>query len=390
MVKRERGTGSKLKRCEHPKSAWARCAHPWAIVVSLGRDPETGKARQQWAPVRGTATDAERELRQLLGQVDSGSHIAGHRQSLAEYLDDWLEHMRTRVRPATWNRYAYLLHRDVVPVIGDVELGKIRPIHVQAVVDAMGARGLAARTTLQCYRVLSSALRQAVRWQLIGTNPANAVQPPRIERAKLTVLDSEGLAKLLKAARGTDLELPVLLAATTGLRRGELCGIRWSDIEKTTEGTVVRVTGSVQRVAGKLVRVDPKTQRARRTVGLPEPVADRLRHHRKEQTERRLALGKSWADNGLVLERGDGGAVDPDHLTHGVHKLGEAQGFKGLRLHDLRHAYASTLLRHGVHPKIVSEALGHASAAFTMDVYQHITPTLQRAAADAIEAELGL
>ncbi|MDP9235000.1 MAG: site-specific integrase, partial [Actinomycetota bacterium] len=254
----------------------------------------------------------------------------------------------------------------------------------------MGARGLAPRTTLQCYRVLSSALRQALRWQLIGTNPANAVQPPRIERAALTVVDSKGLAKLLKAARGTDLELPVMLAATTGLRRGELCGIRWSDIEETNDGAVLRVTGSMQRVGGKLTRVAPKTARARRTVGLPPAVSDQLRRHRKDQTERRLLLGEGWADNDLVLERGDGEPIDPDHLTHGVSKLAEAQGFTGLRLHDLRHAYASTLLRHGVHPKIVSEALGHSSASFTMDVYQHVTPTLQRAAADAIEAELKL
>jgi integrase len=146
------------------------------------------------------------------------------------------------------------------------------------------------------------------------------------------------------------MELPVLIAASTGMRRGEVAGLR--------------------------------------TVALPRGLVDALGAHRKEQTTRRLAFGDGWADRGLVLDRGDGEPYDPDTFTHLFAKVAEKAQTPGVRFHDLRHAYATTLLRRGVHPKIVSEALGHSSTSFTMDTYSHVVPSMQRAAADAIEAEL--
>jgi integrase len=297
--------------------------------------------------------------------------------------------MKTRIRPTTWDRYRGLIVQHIIPKIGEVKLSELKPRDVQGVVDAMLGGGAAPRSVLQCYRVLSSSLRQAVRWQMIGANPAAAVQPPRISRAENTVPDGEALLRLIEAAKGTPMELPVRIGASTGMRRGEVAGLRWSDIEDTPEGTVARVTGTLQRIDGELRRVEPKTDRARRTVALPKSLCDELAAHRKEQMERRLAFGPGWTDNDLVLERGDGVPYDPDTFTHLFGKLSTAAGQPGVRFHDLRHAYATALLRRGVHPKVVSEALGHSSTAFTMDTYSHVVPSMQRAAAEAIEAELG-
>ena len=384
-----RTRGSIFKRCTHPKTSWPRCSHSWAVVVTVGKDA-SGKSVQVWRTVSGSRTEAEKERTRILRDHDAGLSLPGAgRGTLADYLDEWLGHMRSRVRSTTWDRYRGLIDAHIKPRIGDVKLADLRPRDVQRVVDDMLAHGAAPRSVLQCYRVLSASLRQAVRWQMIATNPATAVQPPRITRAAVEVPDGEAVGRLIEASKGTMMELPVLIAATTGMRRGEVAGLRWSDIDQAPDGTVARVTGTLQRIDSELRRVEPKTDRGRRTVALPRHLVDALGVHRKAQTERRLAFGASWPTHDLVLDRGDGEPSDPDTFTHNFHAVAEAAGMPGVRFHDLRHAYATTLLRRGVHPKIVSEALGHSSTAFTLDTYSHVVPSMQRAAAEAIEAELG-
>ena len=192
---------------------------------------------------------------------------------------------------------------------------------------------------------------------------------------------------MLDAARGTRLYIPLALAASTGLRRGELLALRWRDVD--LEAGLLRVVASLQRVDADFVYLPPKTDRARRTVGLPPAAVALLRQHRKEQAERRLLLGEAWSDLDLVIERGDGVPLPPDSLSRGWYRLLRRVGLPGLRLHDLRHAFATRLLEASVHPKVVSEALGHSSVSFTMDTYQHLMPTMQDAATRAIEEAIG-
>jgi integrase len=250
----------------------------------------------------------------------------------------------------------------------------------------MLAAGLAPRTAAQAYRALSAALRQAVRWQLLGVNPAAAVQPPRAERTHLGVPDAATVGRVLAAARGTRLHTPLVLAATIGMRRGEVLALRWSQVD--LDAGLARVVGSLQVVARELQVVEPKTHRARRTVALPPITVEVLRRHRREQAERRLMVGEAWQDRDLVVDEGDGAPLSPDAVSRAFYRLVRSLGLPGLRLHDLRHAYATTLLVAGVHPKIASEALGHSSVAFTMDVYSHVLPTMQQEAAQAIQAAL--
>ena len=182
--------------------------------------------------------------------------------------------------------------------------------------------------------------------------------------------------------------MPILLAATTGMRRGEVPGLHWSEIR--LDAGVLRVTTTLQKVRGKDASfVTPKTDRSRRTISLPKFVVERLRHHRKDQMKRRLLLGEAWHDCDLVCDRGDGEHLDPDGFSHGFDRFATSAGLRSVRLHDLRHAHAATLLVVGVHPKVVSEALGHASVAFTMDTYQHVLPTMGEQVAAAIETALG-
>lgn len=364
----------------------------WRIEVSLGYDPVTKKRVRDYETFRGTKAEAEIRLSAMLHALDTGTELKGERITVAEYLERWLDHARTRVRPRTWVRYESLVRVHVVPLIGTKRLSKVRATDLQAVLDHMTKGGQSARSVVQCHRVVSAALRQAQRWQIIAVNPAAAVQPPKPERPALTIPTPADMAAVVAGARGTDYEAPFTVAVATGLRRGELVGLRWRDVD--LDAARVRVTGTLQRYAlpgggVQLLLSEPKTQRARREVALPPFAVDCLRRQRAAQAQRRLQLGAAWQDQGYVFDAGDGRPIDPDILSSAFRRVCAAAGLKGVRFHDLRHGYATTLLTEGVHPKIASEALGHSTVAFTLDTYSHVVQGLQDRAAEAIEKAFG-
>jgi len=305
-----------------------------------------------------------------------------------DYLAWWLGHQESLIRPRTHHGYSQLLHDHVVPVIGELRLDRVRPAHVQAVLDGMRAKGRAPRTIVGARAVLGSAFAQALRWGLITANPVSAVRRPATERPKLDVPTAEELVALMEAAESTLWAVPVILSATTGARRGEVLGLRWADVDFDTRR--VRTTWSLQRIGGELVFVDPKTDRARRTVTLQPADVERLKRHRAEQVARRLALGAGWVDLDLVSDRGDGGPLDPDAYGKGFRRIAPSAGLPPtVRLHDCRHAVATTMLDRGVHPAIASAVLGHASPAFTMSTYQHVLDGMTDQAADALGIAFG-
>jgi integrase len=343
--------------------------------------------RSVWKGGFRTKKEAEEALRRALHRVDAGSDPFPDRQTLREYSAKWLEHQRGRLRPHPWRRYSQILRDHVLPEIGDLKLEKIRPAHVQHVLDSVAAKGLAPRSVIETRAVISSAMRQALAWGLISANPVTAVRPPRAERKPLAVPTAAQLSALVDAARGTPWEIPVLFSVNTGARRGEVLALRWADVD--LDAARVRIVRSLQRVktdTGSTLRfMEPKTDRARREIALPPAAVARLRRYRQEQAARRLALGPGWAGLDLVCERGDGQPFDPDAFTHAFKRLAARAGLDPrTRLHDSRHGVATTLLSKGVHPAIASAVLGHASPAFTMSVYQHVLDGMTATAAAAL------
>jgi integrase len=274
---------------------------------------------------------------------------------------------------------------QIVPAIGKVKLAQLCPHHVEGVLDRM--TDAAPATVHKTHRVLHAALAQAVRWQILGANPASGIRPPKADRGELNVPEAVEVRKLLKAAEETVYHLPLLLAATTGMRRGEVLGLHWDTVD--LGAGELQIVTTLQRIRRETVFIPPKTERSRRKISLPPVTVDALRAHRKAQSERRLLLGEAWVDLGLGVDRGDGEHLDPDTLSAGFRRAAVATGLEGVRLHDLRHAFASTLLDAGVNVKVVSEALGHRSTAFTMDTYAHLLPTMGAHAAAAIQDALG-
>jgi integrase len=351
-----------------------RAAGSWTIEASAGFD-DGGRRVRIARTVHGSRRDAERALTRLLRDVDQGTVARSGGETFGAYLvGTWLPFMRARVHPDTWKRYESVSRVHIVPRIGRVKLSALRPHHLQRVEDEVLTTGAAPRTVLKVHLVMKAALTQAVRWQLLAVSPAVGVSPPRAERPALRIPDAREMRLLVDEARGTPWGIPVLLAASTGARRVEILRLRWREVDLEA-GTCTIERG--------------KTSSSRRTIHLPATTVAALRRHRKDQTERRLLLGQAWQEHDVVCDRGDGTPIDPQSFTYAFRRLAARVGLPGVRLHDMRHGFATELLRRGVPVKVVSEALGHSRAAITLDVYAAVLPGMGEQVADAIEAALG-
>lgn len=369
-----------------------RSKHSWSFWIDLGRDAN-GRRRQKCITVKGTRRDAERELARVINEIDTGSFVEPSHMTVADFLKQWLDHARNRVSPKTRERYGELTEAHIVPNLGSYKLSQLKPLHIQGFYsDALvkgrkdGRGGLSPQTVVHIHRLLRAALQQAIRWQLLARNPADAVDPPRPAKTEMRALTEAETATLLRAAERSSLRLPILVAVATGLRRGELLALRWSDIDLKTGETSVQRT--LEQTKEGLRFKEPKTQRASRTVALPAIAVEALKRRKVQQAERRLQLGPVYEDHGLIFARDDGSPWPPDAFSTAFASLIRRSGLPRVRFHDLRHSHASQLLRQGVHPKVVSERLGHSSVNTTLDIYSHVVPGMQRDAALGVDRAL--
>lgn len=361
----------------------------WTIIVPLGRDVE-GKKRQHWETFKGTKKLAQDRLNEILMSLSGGTYVKPTKQTVADFLRTWLrDYAASHVRPSTLRGYRMIAENHLIPSLGHIILTDLRPSHLQACYAEKLAGGrqdrregsLSARSILAQHRVLSEALGHAVKWGLLARNVANAVSPPRPQKKELRVIDATGARALLEAAKGTAWYSPLHLALHTGLRRSEIAGLRWSDLDLTLCSLSV-CQGAHEVGGGKLVFLEPKTATSHRTIPLTPASAIELRAHREKQEADMDFLGIPWRDDGLVFGSPDGKPMRPSSLSHAFTRFAELAGLaEGCRLHDLRHAHASLMLRQGVNPKVIQERLGHSSIAVTLDIYGHLAPNLQQEAA---------
>lgn len=362
----------------------------WAIVLDLGRDG-AGKRHQKWHTVKGTKKDAERELARLITEINTGNYVEPSRMLVRDYLQRWLkDYAEQSVSPKTYERYDDIVRNHIAPALGSYELSKLRPLHIQGFcTSAMTSGrkdkkgGLSAQTVLHFHRLIHRALGQAVKWQLLARNPAQAVEAPRPRRIEMHALEDTDIALLLKSLEGSRLYAPVLLAIATGLRRGELLGCRWSHVDLVRACLTVKC--SIEQTKDGIRFKAPKTERSRRTVALPSFAVDMLRAHKREQIKARLKLGPAYQNDDLIFPREDGSPWPPDSFSTAFAAFIRRSRFPHVRFHDLRHSHATQLLKEGIHPKIVSERLGHSKVGITLDTYSHVLPGMQDEAARRID-----
>lgn len=367
-------------------SSRKRATSTWELTIELGADPATGKRRRRTLTFRGTRRDAEKALTDALHQRDTGFDLRPEKLTVADYLDRWLrDYALHNVARSTYHRYHSIVERHLKPQLGALKLVDLRPAHIQAAYSEYLSEGLAPRTVLQHHHILREALQQAVRWQLAYRNPADAVTPPRPERHEIRALDPHEAARLLAAATGTPVEALITVALETGMRQGELLALTWSDLDLRA-GTLHILRSSRYYPGEGIVTGPTKTHRARRQLSLAGPTVQQLREHRRLQNETRLSLGPVWQDHDLVFPGPTGEPLPARNLSRTFSTIVKRAELEPLRFHDLRHTAATLMLRTGANPKTVSERLGHATVAFTLDTYAHVLPDMQRDAAEALSA----
>jgi integrase len=303
--------------------------------------------------------------------------------TLAEWLELWLAACRAEVSPKTHERYAEIVRCYLVPALGSIRLQRLTPSDIQRGYAGF-TRTPSPRTRRHIHRILKSALARAVEQRALPRNPADALKRlPKVEPKPITVLTVEQSTHLLKAINHTNVYWPVLIALATGMRRGEIVALRWKNVD--LEQGLVRVVGSLEQTRkGGLRFKATKTEKAR-AVTLPRFAAEELRRWKREQAEGLLALGVRQGGESLVCARLDGQPKKPDSLTNEFLCLVRKAGIPRVRFHDLRHSHATQLLASGVHPKIVQERLGHSTITLTLDLYSHVSETMQSDAAAKLD-----
>ncbi|TMD04188.1 MAG: site-specific integrase [Chloroflexi bacterium] len=367
MSKRGNGEGSVYRRKDGR----------WEAAVTLRGDRKRvcAKTRQQ----------ASQWLTATMRAKEEGLPIGPARATVATHLNSWLAGARSQLRHRTWVRYEQLARLHVLPALGAIPLGRLEPSDVKVMQQRMLEAGASPSSTRQARAVLHGALTEAVRWGLVARNVAALVRPPQKPAHEMRTLTQPEVGALFAAAAGDRLEALWVLAATVGMRQGELLGLRWRDVD--LDRGVLGVCGSLTRGPQGLMITDPKTARSRRRVALPAIAVEALRRHRATQAGERLRAGAAWTDRDLVFSNGLGGPLTADKLLRARFRpLLRKAGLPPIRFHDLRHTAATRLLEQGVHPKVVSEMLGHASVAITLDIYSHVSPDLQRQAVSALDA----
>jgi integrase len=362
-----------------------RRGNAWRVHVYLGADARTGKQRYLTRTVRGTKRDAEKVRAELVAQAVGGKFGETAAGTVADVAERWLKHLEPDISPATASAYRVYLRNWIVPRLGEKKVDRLRPADLDRFYASL-RKHLSAASVLKVHSILRAALGQAVRWQMITENPAVHASPPRPVRPPVQAPTPDDVARLLAAAQTEDPEfaLYLRLAAVTGARRGELCALRWADID--LEGGQVVVARSLAVGNDGVVVKKTKTDRARR-LALDDATVTALREQQRLAEERARVCGVELSSKAYVFARDPEGQAPwrPDSGATGrFMRLRDQLGLKGIRLHDLRHYVATHLLEAGVPVRAVSERLGHANATTTLGIYAHAVPATDQRSAELL------
>jgi integrase len=367
----------------------------YSVVVELDRDPVTNRRRQKWHSGYRTKREAERALSEIVASLHNGGYVEPTKQTLSEFVNEWLAAIEPTVRAATHYSYSRNLRLHVLPRLGSVPLrridaGMLNTLYAALLADGRkdhAGGGLSHRSVRYIHTIVHRALKDAVRWGRLARNPADAADPPKAgeaSRPESITWTADQLRSFLEGTRGSRHWTAYLLLATTGLRRGEGLGLRWSDLD--LDGARASIRQTVIAVKHTAMLGTPKTAKGRRTVTIDKGTVAALREHRKRQAAERLLMGAGWTDLDLVFCHVDGTMLHPERFTRGFSEAVRRLDLPPVRLHDLRHGWATLALQAGVHPKVVQERLGHANIGITLDTYSHVVAGLHEDAAEQVAA----
>ena len=365
----------------------------WSYVADAGSDPATGKRRQKTKGGFRTRKAAEAALLEYLHARESGQLTEHTSATVAEYLEQWLANQEPNARKTTLGGYKQDLDR-VIRVLGQVRLQELTPMQLETAYAEMLRSGsskggkLSAKTVYNAHSSLRKALNDGVRLGVLIRNPATAARPPKRTKPEMETWPTAQLGEFLAGVEDDPLYAAYVLIATTGMRRGEAMGLRWQDVD--LDAGFVRIRQTLTTVNDQLVFDTTKTAKSQRRISLDPDTIAALRRHRARQAEDRLLVGEDWDDsNDLVFTQADGTAVHPDRWTRAFKRHVKRLGLPELRgPHSLRHTWATLALEAGIHPKVVSERLGHSTIAITLDTYSHVVEGMDADAATTVADQI--
>jgi integrase len=368
----------------------------WELKYEAGTDPHTGRRITRYQSFKGTKREAQAELIRLMDAVRRGDYIDPSKLTVSEFLDRWeKDWAANNVSPKTRERFSQLITHQVQPHLGNMAIQKLRATHLNELYGRLlrngrvGGGELSAKTVGHVHRCLRRAFGHAAQWGLITQNPAALVHPPRVQQAEIEILRENEVEAMLASLRDRNALLCTIaiVALGSGLRRGELCALRWSNID--LDNRTLRVEQSLEQTQAGLRFKTPKTKHGLRSMTLPASVISELRVHWRVQNEQRLALGIGRSTpTDLVFPAWDGRPLMPNTLSREWSRTITAIGGRQISLHALRHTHASSLIAAGVDILTVSRRLGHANPTITLGVYGHLYGNTDDRAAQAIDAML--
>ena len=381
------------KRGKNEGSITKRADGRWMAQVTDNRKTLDNKTKRLTYYGK-TRQEVAEWLNKTLAEIANGTLAGDSAVTMEQWINRWLNtYAKAKVRQSTFDSYETTIRIHVVPSLGEIKLKDLRPEHLQSLYNqkmtekrADEKQTLSAKTVGYIHGVIRQALQQAVREQLIVRNVADAVSKPRCIRHEITPLTPEQLQKFLETAKPNPSYPAFLLEWATGLRRGELLGLRWQDVDFA--GGRIHVRQALIRTSEGLQISEPKTPKSRRTIPVPQQVMDALRDHQKHQGEAKELAGAAYADTGLVFANALGKGLDPRSFTRLFERLLDKAELPRVSFHDLRHSHATMLMGLGEHPKVVQERLGHSTIGMTLDTYSHVLPGLQEKVADKLGALL--
>jgi integrase len=358
----------------------------WYYSVDLGRKSDGGRNQKKKGGFR-TKKDAEAALVEVISAVNHGTYTEPSNQLYKDYLPDWFDAKRKLIERLTAEGYESYMRLHIVPNLGSLPLSRITPTDVQRFINSLSDKGLAAATIKRIYNVVNNSLQAAVKLKAISENPAKSIiGKPKVQKKEICFWNEDEVKCFLDTAKlHSRLHIAFTLALLTGMRQGEILGLRWADID--LEKGIIHIRQTLSH-DGKELRAGAKSASGVRAVAIDGDTIKELKKHRAIQTQERWSAGSEYIELDLVVCTSIGKMKNPRDLMKTMFSLLEKAKVSKTTFHGLRHTHASMLLKLGVHPKIVQERLGHSSIQVTLDLYSHLYPNMQSDAADAIGKRL--
>lgn len=356
----------------------------YQIVAETDRDPTTGKRERLYGTVKGTKKQAEAALRKLIEKLELGISTDASATKLRDWMDTWLTNYLPNIEATTRVGYKESIKNYIDPYLGNTPLKALKTDNIQAWINKLHQRGLGAKTIRNAYNNLNASLKKAVVLRMLPYNPCVGTVLPKLKRPKVNVYNPTEIQQLLKATHGTTLYMPVVLAVLTGMRRGEVCALKWSNID--FEKKLIHICEN--RVHGEKTVIEkaPKSEAGNRKIPISKELSTILSSARMQYYNDASSYGPGFHDLGYVFHNENGDPFHPDSLTKMWRVFMEKSGLPYIRFHDLRHSNATALIAAGVNPKTVQQLLGHSDVSITLNTYTHVLPSMERAAVETLDS----